>query len=81
IATLQNGVLTDQNKRTGEVVANHQFQFDNPVQGPTTSGFCIYNNGSLALNGNAIWYGCASGGFSNLYDQSQGGQCYQIYIV
>ncbi|KAF6229520.1 hypothetical protein HO173_011560 [Letharia columbiana] len=81
IVTLKNGVLTDQEGRTGEVVANHQFQFDKPVQGPTTSGFSVCTNGSLALNGNALFFGCLSGTFSNLYDISIGAQCHQIYIV
>ena len=66
IVSLKDGVLTDQDNRTGEVVANHQFQFDNPVQGPTTSGFSVCSNGSLALHGSAIFYGCTSGDFSNL---------------
>ncbi|CAF9929196.1 hypothetical protein IMSHALPRED_007848 [Imshaugia aleurites] len=81
IVSLKNSVLTDQDGRTGEVVANHQFQFDNPVQGPTTSGFSVCSNGSLAINGNALFYGCNSGSFSNLYDISIGAQCYPIYIV
>lgn len=81
--TLADGVLKDQAGRTGSVVANHQFQFDNPIQEDAlkTSGFSVCANGSLALDGSAIWYQCLSGEFHNLYDQSQGGQCNAIYLV
>lgn len=34
----------------------------------------------MALDGSAIWYQCYSGGFYNLYDESQGKQCNKIYI-
>ena len=81
VITLKDGVLLDQSGRTGEIVANRQFQFDNPVQGPTTSGFGIYSNGSLAINGNAVFYSCNSGSFANLYDQSIASYCVPIYIV
>lgn len=81
--TLQDGVLKDQADRTGSVVANHQFQFDNPTQENAlkTSGFSVCANGSLALDGSAIWYQCLSGEFHNLYDESQGEQCNAIYLV
>lgn len=81
--TLNNGVLTDSQGRTGCIVANRQFQFDNPIQAGAiyTSGWSVCSNGSLAIGGNAIFYQCLSGNFYNLYDQSQGGQCGAVYIV
>lgn len=82
IITLQGGVLKDQNGRTGEVVANSQFQFDQPLQSGAlfTSGFSICSNGSLAVGGSTVFYQCLSGSFYNLYQQSQGKQCNEIYI-
>ncbi|CAK4032580.1 hypothetical protein MYCFIDRAFT_86151 [Lecanosticta acicola] len=80
--TLNNGVLKDQSGRTGEVVANHQFQFDQILQPNAiyTSGWAVCSNGSLVLGNQAVFYQCLSGNFYNLYDQSQGGQCGPIYI-
>ncbi|KAL8744313.1 MAG: hypothetical protein Q9190_003427 [Brigantiaea leucoxantha] len=82
IITLKDGTLTDQEGRTGEIVANRQFQFDNPVQQDSVflTGFSICANGSLAVGGSAIFYQCASGDFANLYDQSTGAQCDPVYI-
>lgn len=81
--SLDGGVLKDQAGRTGYIAANDQFQFDAPVQegAQETSGFSLCGNKSLALGGSAIWYQCYTGGFYNLYDESQGKQCNQIYIV
>ncbi|KAL8700888.1 MAG: hypothetical protein Q9201_005208 [Fulgogasparrea decipioides] len=88
IVTLKGGVLTDQQGRTGEVVANSQFQFDNPTQADAlfTSGFSICQNGTLAVGGSAIFYQCLNNptatksAFFNLYSQSQGPQCNASYI-
>ncbi|KAG7009237.1 hypothetical protein G7Y79_00003g011050 [Physcia stellaris] len=82
VVILKNGILTDQNNRQGEVVANQQFQFDTPLQPDAlfTSGFSICANGSLAIGGSAIFYSCKSGSFSNLYHESQGGQCDEVFI-
>ncbi|KAL8710129.1 MAG: hypothetical protein Q9220_005212 [cf. Caloplaca sp. 1 TL-2023] len=82
IVTLTNGVLKDQNGRTGEVVANAQFQFDNPLQSGAifTDGFSICQNSSLAVGGSTIFYQCLSGTFYNLYQASQGKQCNAVYI-
>lgn len=81
--TLKDGVLMDQAGRTGSIVANHQWQFDNPVQQDaiSTDGFSICSNGSLAHDGFAVWHQCYSGGFYNIYDRSLGGQCNSIYLV
>lgn len=82
IVTLQGGVLKDQNGRTGEIVANSQLQFDEPLQSGAlfTSGFSICGNGSLAVGGSTVFYQCLSGSFYNLYQQSQGKQCNEVYI-
>ncbi|KAI4251008.1 MAG: hypothetical protein LQ352_005126 [Teloschistes flavicans] len=88
IVTIKGGVLTDQNGRTGEVVANSQFQFDNPIQTDSlfTSGFSICQNTSLAVGGTAIFYQCLNNptptkaAFNNLYLKNQGPQCNASYI-
>ncbi|KAL8924323.1 MAG: hypothetical protein Q9208_004104 [Pyrenodesmia sp. 3 TL-2023] len=82
IITLEDGVLTDQEGRTGGIVANSQFQFDELVQENSLylDGFSICGNGSLAIAGSTIFYQCLSGTFYNLYQQSQGRQCNEIYI-
>lgn len=73
IVTLQGGVLTDQLKRTGEIVANSQFQFDNPLQDGAlaTEGFSVCQNNTLAYPGSAIFYQCLSGNPNNPDDRSQ----------
>ncbi|KAI6894609.1 hypothetical protein KC334_g12047, partial [Hortaea werneckii] len=38
------------------------------------------SNGSLALDGTAIWYQCLSGDFYNLYDENDAAQCSPVYI-
>ena len=81
--TLEGGILTDQAGRIGSIVANHQWQFDNPVQDNaiSTSGFSVCSNGSLAHGGSAIWHQCYSGGFYNIYDETIGEQCNSIYLI
>merc|ERR1712070_110428 len=80
--TLQDGVLKDDEGRTGYIASNNQFQFDAPpqVNALETSGFSICSNGSLALDGTAIWYQCLSGDFHNLYDENAAAQCSPVYI-
>lgn len=80
--TLSNGVLTDDEGRTGYIAANNQFQFDKPAQTGAiyTSGWSVCSNGTLALGNSAVFYQCLSGTFYNLYDESTGNQCSQIYI-
>lgn len=77
---LKDGVLTDQDGRIGSIVANHQFQFDNPVQEDAiyTSGFAVCDDNLLAIGGNKTFYKCASGEFSNLYDEPLGEHCQAI---
>lgn len=75
VFTLKNTVLKDSNGRIGSIVANHQFQFDNPVQPDSlyTSGFSIeYEKGYplLALNGKTtFWDSQASSSVWKLYDK------------
>ncbi|KAF2724083.1 putative cell wall manno protein PIR3, partial [Polychaeton citri CBS 116435] len=80
--TLSDGVLTDQDGRTGYIAANDQFQFDGPPQtgAKYTAGFALCSNNSLTLGDDAIFYGCLSGTFYNLYDENDSAQCTPIYI-
>lgn len=79
---LENGVLTDQDGRTGYIASNYQLQFDKPPQAGAiyTAGFSECSNGSLALGGSSIFYQCLSGKFYNLYDRSWAAQCSPVYI-
>jgi len=82
--TLENGVLTDSEDRTGYIAANSQFQFDAPPQTGAiyTSGFSACSNGSLALGPDAVFYSCLSGDFYNLYDENvlDTDQCVPVVI-
>jgi hypothetical protein len=86
--TLQDGILKDQAGRQGYIASNDQFQFDAPIQAGAlqTEGFALCSNNSLALTsgdrslGATTFWQCLSGDFYNLYADSQGGQCQQIYI-
>lgn len=72
----------DNKNRTGYIASNHQLQFDSPPQAGAiyTAGFSVCGNGTLALGGSAIWYDCLSGTFYNLYDDSQGQQCSEVFL-
>ncbi|KAI4235026.1 MAG: hypothetical protein L6R40_006572 [Gallowayella cf. fulva] len=84
VITLKDGTLTDQQGRTGEIVANSQYQFDELVQKDAlfTNGFSVCQNNTLAVGGSAIFYQCLSGDpnapedrsklFNNLYTKAQG---------
>ncbi|KAL0264439.1 hypothetical protein SLS55_000389 [Diplodia seriata] len=84
--TLADGKLTDQEGRTGYIASNYQLQFDKPPQAGTIydDGFSACSNGSLALGGSAVFYGCTSGEgatqFYNFYDRNWGSHCSPIYI-
>ncbi|KAL8986693.1 MAG: hypothetical protein Q9177_004034 [Variospora cf. flavescens] len=85
--TLSDSVLTDRQGRTGAIVGQGQFQFDENVQVDSryVNGFSICGNGSLAIAGTTIFYQCLTRDengdpFNNLYQTSQGGQCNEIYI-
>ncbi|KAF2087638.1 hypothetical protein K490DRAFT_22369, partial [Saccharata proteae CBS 121410] len=88
VLSLDNGQLYDvsQNKY-GYIASNYQLQFDNPPQAGAiyTSGFSACSNGSLALGGSAIFWGCQSGQgenkFYNFYDRDFAPElCSPIYI-
>jgi len=80
--TLKDGVLVDNQGRTGYIAANYQFQFDKPAQTGAiyTAGFSVCSNGSLALGGSAIFYQCRSGDFYNLYDRHWAPQCEPVTL-
>jgi len=80
--TLNNGVLKDNQDRTGYIAANRQFQFDGPPQTGAvyTAGWSVCSNGSLAIGDDAIFYQCLSGTFYNLYDEAEAAQCSPVYI-
>ncbi|KAL7266894.1 beta-1,3-glucan linked protein [Rhizina undulata] len=81
--TLTNGVLIDALGRIGSIVANHQFQFDGPpaqAGAIYTGGFSVCEDNALALGPNKQFWACSSGTFSNIYDESIGGQCSAIYL-
>ena len=80
--------MTDQCGRTGSVVANSQFQFDDLVQvdALAADGFSICENNTLSVLGSAVFYQCLNAkteersAFNNLYTENQGGQCNASYI-
>jgi len=86
--TLAGGILKDSENRQGEIVANYQFQFDNPLQSGAvyTQGFSVCSNESLALGGSNVFWECVTTGgpgigtYYNLYSQSTGAQCQPILI-
>lgn len=80
--TLKDGILKDQQGRTGYIAANYQFQFDGPPQAGAiiTAGFSVCANGTLALGGSNVFYQCLSGSFYNLYDRYWAAQCSPVTI-
>ncbi|KAF4969933.1 hypothetical protein FSARC_2919 [Fusarium sarcochroum] len=77
VLTLNDGVLTDAQDRTGYISESYQFQFDKPAQAGAiyTSGFSVCSNGTLAFGPSAIFWQCKSGDFYNLYDRNWAEQC------
>ncbi|BFZ54335.1 hypothetical protein PYCC9005_001369 [Savitreella phatthalungensis] len=82
--TLQNGILKDNQGRTGYIASNSQFQFDGPPQAGAiyTAGWSVVQNGSLALGGSTLFYQCLSGNFYNLYYRNvlNAAQCTPVNI-
>lgn len=80
--TLQDGILLDNQGRTGYIASNFQFQFDKPAQAGAiyTSGWSVCGNGSLALGGSTTFYQCLSGNFYNLYSENWAAQCNAVTI-
>jgi hypothetical protein len=83
VISLNNGILTDAEGRTGYIASNYQFQFDKPPQAGAiyTAGFSICSNGALALGGNETFYQCKSGSFWNLYNADWAAQCSPVEIL
>ncbi|RCK62303.1 Cell wall protein PIR5 [Candida viswanathii] len=88
LITLKNGVLKDEKHRTGEIVANHQFQFDKPTQPDAlyTKGFSIvHEHGAylLALEHKTKFWHCKVNekGLYKIYDAKIGGQCSPIELL
>lgn len=86
--TLHKNVLKDSKKRIGEIVANHQFQFDYPVQPDAlyTKGFSIVTYKGvkyLALNGNTKFWNSAVNdkGVYKIYDKPITDQSKPINLV
>ncbi len=71
-----------------DILTRSRLQFDQPVQAGAleTEGFALCSNNTLALNagerpfGATTFWQCLSGDFYNLYADSQGMQCQQIFI-
>ena len=81
--TLNNGILLDNQGRTGYIASNYQFQFDKPAQAGAiyTAGWSVCtDNSTLALGGSTTFYQCLSGNFYNLYDRSWAAQCIPVNL-
>ena len=88
LITLRDGVLRDERHAIGEIVANHQFQFDKPPQKDALhkEGFSIvYTEGNyyLALDHKIKFWHCKvdDKGLYKLYDESIGEQCSEIELI
>lgn len=88
LITLCNGVLKDKKDATGEIAANHQFQFDKPPQKDALhkEGFSIVNTEGtyyLALNHKIEFWHCKvdDKGLYKIYDKSIGPQCSKIELI
>jgi len=83
---LSNGILKDQNGRTGYIADNRQFQFDAPPQAGAqlTAGYSLCKIGDasfLALGQSTTWWQCLSGEFFNLYDKNVAPQCNAVRFI
>ena len=86
--TLCEGVLKDQRSAIGSIVANHQFQFDNPIQKDAlhTCGWSIVEKDCvklLALDGCTDFWECPVDDCDTykLYDSSIDDKCKEIEII
>ncbi|KGQ96514.1 hypothetical protein MEU_02053 [Candida albicans P37005] len=86
--TLCEGVLKDQRSAIGSIVANHQFQFDNPIQKDAlhTCGWSIVEKDCvklLALDGCTDFWECLVDDCDTykLYDSSIDDKCKEIEII
>ena len=86
LLTLCDGVLHDDRHATGEIVANHQFQFDKPPQKmPYIKGIfhCLHSWYYLALDNKIKFWHCKvdDNGLYKIYDKSIGEQCCEIELI
>lgn len=86
--SLCDGILTDKNYATGEIVANHQLQFDklSQIDAFHTCGFSItyqYGNYLLALNHKTLFWHCKVDdyGLYKIYDKKIGAQCSPVQLI
>ncbi|EMG50825.1 PIR1 Cell wall mannoprotein PIR1 [Candida maltosa Xu316] len=86
--SLCDGILKDDHHFTGEIVSNHQFQFDKTVQSGSlySCGFSIVDDNCellLALNGCTEFWECPVDdcGTYKLYDSCIDSKCKEIEIV
>ena len=86
--TLCEGVFKDQRSAIGSIVANHQFQFDNPIQKDAlhTCGWSIVEKDCvklLALDGCTDFWECPVDDCDTykLYDSSIDDKCKEIEII
>ena len=86
--TLCESILKDECERIGEIVANHQFQFDNPIQPDAlfTCGWSIIEDDGyllLGLNGCTDFWECPVDdcGTYKLYDASIDSKCKEVEII
>ncbi|KAI5957122.1 hypothetical protein KGF54_000050 [Candida jiufengensis] len=85
---LKNSVLTDKKGRIGEIVANHQFQFDDAIQPDAlySKGWSIvkkYGYLLLAINGKTKFYDSAvdSYGLYKVYDEPITNESREIKLI
>lgn len=85
IFTIKDSVLTDSHGRIGEIVANHQFQFDDVSQPDNlfNCGFAIvkkHHDWILALGKQTVFWECSAGTFYKLYDASIDSICKKVEL-
>lgn len=86
--SLCEGILSDKNYAIGEIVANHQLQFDelSQIDAFHTGGFSItyqYGNYLLALNKNTVFWHCKVNdyGVFKVYNKKIAAQCSPIQLI
>lgn len=83
VLTLQDGILKDQDSRSGYISANFQLQFDSPPQSGALvdSGFSLCRDGNLALRGATTFFECPTGDAWNLYDRHWAQHCGAVKLA
>ena len=82
ICNLSNGMLTDEDGRTGYIADDHSLEFNfQPLAGFIyDAGFYICVNGSLGFGRSALWNSCDRGGSFNLYSSEVVSNCSLVYL-